>query len=922
MKRSPETEAETREIRHGRYKHYPARNWRKGPGGRLRTPEALTLILALVSLIFLLPLRPVLEPVPVLLFLAALGLFLVPGLTISSLALEDSFTGPSRLPAALVISIGVFGIPGVPMLALNRSFGEYLLLCGVLLVLSLGLALYRLLRRNPPESEGEDERSFPWLSLPFAGLAGVLAYAATTSVEEPNGDSWIYLAYVREYVGAESLSGSNPLFGTGTADSYLSFRTTINGWLLEQAALSRAAGIPPVELVLDYLAPALTVFSLLAVYALARILFGRDAALLAGSLTALLFLVDLQATIPTAIMSPGHEIVARVTEDKYVTRFLFLPVALGLAYLYLERRKLRYLLVFALACWSSAVVHPIGLILIGICAAGFGFFHLTTRLRDGDAWKRVIALGGVLLSIVVPPIIYLLATGSPLLSRLDESSSQTEALISTWESSQRLMVLGEDFYIMHPALLLNPVVLAACALGVPFLLIQLKKSLAARLLLGVLVFTPLLIYIPPISTPLAEVVGPWVLARLAWPISLAAPLVLAWMAWELLGYLKVRLQAGRSRVLGSVAAFLPLLLIVVLIAAASPLALASVRSTNETGEVLQSNASCHDPTFRWMGDEIREPATVLAPYEENSCIPALSAANVITLRGSSPHGAADADLRSFFASRTLDERGVRTLLDYEVDYVLLPSGSPLNAQLRHLPGFTPLDNPGQRYRVYAVDREVLTVTPAVAANSVLENGSRARAEGLYISALAGDADEQFLASVGLGISYTDRELYADAAGSYEQALAIYPDEPSLYPPLADAYSAAGDEVSARTVLENGIARFPDTVDLRTQLGSLLMFSDPEAAVAAQREVVNMYPEAPGYRVKLGTLLGLAGDEEAADRQLGRAIDQNPLSASLHADVGLAYQISEREEEAIRHYERALDLDSDLQRARARLEELR
>ncbi len=921
MKRGREQETESREIPARRDEPRPGGSRREGPGPyrRLRTPEALALVLALVSLAVLLPLRPVLEPVPTLLFLAALGLFLVPGLVISGLALEDAFTGASRLPAAFVLSAGVFGLPGVPLLVLGRSFGEYLLLCGVLLVLALGLALYRLVRHAPPDEGGA--RPFSWLSGPFAGLTGVLAYAATVTREEPNGDSWIYLAYVRGYIGSENLTGFNPLFGAGTADSYLSFRTTINGWLLEQAALSYAAGLPPVEAVLGYLAPALTVLSLLAVYALARLLFGREAALLAGCLTALLFLVDLQGTMATAFMSPGHEVVARVTEDKYVTRFLFLPVALGLSYLYLQRRKVRYLLVFAFVCWSAAVVHPLGLILIGIGTASFGFFHLLVNLRAREAWTRVLALGGALLSVAVPPVAYLLATGSPLLSRLDEESFQAETLISTWEASQRLMVLGGDSYIMHPTLLLNPVVLAAYVLGVPFLLYQLEKNLAAPLLLGVLVFTPILIYIPPISTPLAGAIGPWVLARLAWPISLAAPLVLTWMAWKLLAYPRSWLSGGRSRVASSAGALLPLLLVVALVAAAAPLALASVRSANDADEALQSTASCYDPTFRWMAGELREPATVLAPYEENSCIPAQSGAHVLTLRGTSPDNAA-ANLGNFFISRILGEREVSMLLDYEVDYVLLPSGSQLNAQLRHLPGFSPLDNPGRRYRVYAVDREALAVTPAVAANSALKRGDPAGAEGLYVSALGGDPGEQFLAYAGLGTLYADQQRYAESAASYEAALDIYPDEPSLYPPLADVYSAAEDEEAARAVLENGIGRFPDNVELRTSLGSLLMFSDPEAAVAAQREVVDMYPEAPGYRVKLGTLLGLAGDEEAADRQIGRALRHDPLSAPLHADVGLAYQVSGREEEAIRHYERALELDPNLQRARESLEDIR
>jgi tetratricopeptide (TPR) repeat protein len=802
------------------------------------------------------------------------------------------------------------------------SFGIYLLICALILALALGLLVYRLVKVGPSAEGAEDRGSFSLLWIPFAGLSGVLAYASTVTVEEPNGDSWIYLAYVREYIGADQLGLSNPLFGASAGDSYLSFRTMINGWLLEQAALSRVSGITPVDLVLDYLAPVLTILSLLAIYALAHVLFNREVALLAGSFTALLFLVDLQAIVQTALMSPANEVATRVTEDKYVTRFLFLPIALGLAFLYLKERKIRYLLVFAFVCWSVAIVHPIGLIFVGVCTAGFGVFHLIANPRSREAWKNVLSLGVAILSIGLPPVLYLLFTGSPLLFRLGEGStnSQAEALISTWEASKRLMVLGEDSYIMHPALLLNPLVLLAYVLGVPFLAFHLKKSLAARLLLGVLVFTAIVIYVPLISTPLAKIVGPWVLIRFSWPISLAAPIVLTWMIWELLTYLRTRFAESRSRALEYAGPLLPLLVVVILVAVASPMAWASVRSVNEIDELPQDASACEDPTFHWMQREITEPATILAPYEENSCIPAHSAANVLSLRGISPSNFEE-EIRMFFVSSTIGEQDIQNLLDQEVDYALVPAGSMLNAQLRHLPGFTPLDNPGQRYRMYAIDRNALMTTTTVSANTLMKNEDLAGAEALYLAALNQGIDEQFLAYAGLGMSYARQELYLDAAASYEQALSIYPDEPSLYPPLADAYNSGGDVVSARTVLENGIARFPQNAELRTTLASLLMYQDPAAAAEVQRTVVDMYPEVPDYRTRLGTLLSLSGDDEAADRQFERVIDQNPLSAELHTRVGFANEIADREEASIRHYRRALEINPGFQLAQENLERL-
>ena len=883
------------------------------------------MLLAVVSLIVLVPLQGLLSPVPVLLFLAALVLFLTPGFLISKIILNTDFPGAAGLPISFALSTGLFGLVAIPFLALQRSFTEYLLSCGAILALTLGFALYRLVLG---ESSGAVVVDVPIVTLsdllwvPFVGLTAILAYVSAVVQEEPNGDSWIYLSYVRGYTNSENLTLYNPILGGQSADSYLSFRTSINGWLMEQSLLSRVSGLPPVSLVLDYLAPTLVVVSLLAIYALARVLLGKGPALLAASLMALFFLVDLQSTIPTAFLSPGNDFVARVTEDKYVTRFLFLPVALAVAVLYLRERKLRYLGVFVFLCWSVALVHPIGLILIGISVAGLGFFHLIFNFRDRGSWKAVLGLGAAVSSIAVPPLLYLIATGSPLLSRLSDSDV-TRSLIETWAASKRLLVIGEDSYMMHPSLLLNPAMIAAYALAISFVIFRLRRSFTAQLLLGVLLFTPLLIYVPPISTPLANIIGPWVLVRLSWPVSLAAPLVIGWVLWEVLDYLGDRLERTGMNVFRYAVPLLPVLLMVALIAATAPVSLASVRSANESGEVPLDQASCFDPVFPWMQNEITKPSTVLAPYEENSCIPARSSnADVVTLRGLSKNNRVESGMFGFYSTFAFDAEDERFLRREEIDYVLLPAASPLNAQLQKLPGFAALDNPGDRYKLYNVDRSVLAATPAVTGNTLMTNDEFEAAAGYYSTALSGNADEQFLAYMGFGLWNSKQGLYADTAANYEQALEVDPEQPPLYPLLSTAYNSAGEADLARLALETGVDRFPENVEFRTNLSALLVSQDPAAAVNVQREVVKMFPEVPEYRVRLGTYLNLGGNEAAADRQFEYAIREDPFSAQLHADVGLANQVAGREEAATRHYERALELDPGLEEAQDQLEVLR
>lgn len=81
--------------------------------------------------------------------------------------------------------------------------------------------------------------------------------------------------------------------------------------------------------------PTLSWLALLAFYALARVVLkSASGALLAGCLYALYFLINLKPSIYVF----GGEFIFRIGEDKFAGRFVFLPVALCLAYAFLEGR--------------------------------------------------------------------------------------------------------------------------------------------------------------------------------------------------------------------------------------------------------------------------------------------------------------------------------------------------------------------------------------------------------------------------------------------------------------------------------------------------------------------------------------------------------------------------------------------------------
>jgi hypothetical protein len=697
---------------------------KNGPNSRARQLDLPIVLVSAGALILVGPLRGAFLEYPLVSFASTLFLFMVPGLLLAKWFMAERFWGAALVPVSFVISTGLFGLLAVPLLLLEGSLDVYLWMAGAIIAAFLVAAILRTFRQSvPAEDDGPRGDSSWWLWVPFLLLGAALAFASRLRVPGANEDIWVYLAYVRDFLSTDKLALYEPYFGNQTGLS----RAQINGWLLEQAAFSRISGIDPVELVFDYLAPTLVIIALLAFYALSRTLLKSEAAaLLAGCLYALFFLIHLDSSLS----SFGGEFVGRIAEDKFVARFLFLPVALAFAFVFLESRKWRYLVAFGFICWSVMTAHPVGLAIVGLSVGGFGLAYVAVNWGRGEAWRRVASLGAALLSVVfIPALLVFAATGESLtavLSDADINSNDPDVLANMafvrpeWK---HVYEIEDGSYIMHPSLVLDPVVLGALVLGTPFLVRRLKSSLSTQLLLGVLFLSVFVCYVPPVATFVGDhIVLPGQIWRLAWPIPLAALLTVGWMAWEATR----RAEAGLSR-LGvgrRVTRLVPLVLVIAMATVVAPSAVNGVKGVHRTDkEITKHPAFVFDPIFHWMRDNIREPSVVLAPDAENTCIPAYSAsANVVSLRGAAvldrlpalerrapgrievPQRAVD--VRKFFRDSSPEEKA-EILHRYEVDYVMLRADSPLREYLEGRSGFTVVETPGDWYRLYAVDLQRL-----------------------------------------------------------------------------------------------------------------------------------------------------------------------------------------------------------------------
>ena len=693
---------------------------------RIESLETLVLLSCFVAAVLLVPLRGAFDAIPPVPFAAALVLFVSPGLLLASWLLKDDVSGAALVPVGFVTSTGIFGLLAVPVMITHGSMETYLWLAGATLAGFLGAALWRSLRRKPSAKGvvdgggSPDEPAVGPLWAFFALLAGVLAFVTTRRAPNRNDDFWAYLSWVRDFTGAERLALREPYFGERTAEFA---RVQIDGWLLVQAALSRVSGLDPIQLVLRYLTPVLVVVSLLAVYALARALLKSEgAAVLCATVYALFHIAFIDLT---SVHNVGMDLAIRVNEDKMAARYLFLPMALLFAALYVEHRRWRYLFSFAFFCWAVVAVHPVVLGGVGLCMLGFGLAHVAAHPLRRESWTRMVALAAALWSVALIPAVLLFGGGSPtaVLYSSDINEMPPEVIEHTVFITPYWMHIYEfedGLYIMHPWLILNPVILWTYALGIPFLLRRIRTSIAAQMLFGGLAVVTVVVYVPAVATFVGEnLVGPNLIYRLAWPIPLLALLTAGWMGWEVLRYAEALLRgAGVGR---GATRLLPLALVAVSIAVvAPPTAAQALEAYREHGEKLST--SYHpDPIYPWMRDNIEEPSVLLARDGASTPVPAYSALlNVVSYRSEAwirdreklerragekieiPQRSLD--VHAFFFDVDLETGGYEIMRRHDVDYLMVSAGSPLDRRLETLPGFSPVeDAPREEYSLYAVD---------------------------------------------------------------------------------------------------------------------------------------------------------------------------------------------------------------------------
>jgi tetratricopeptide (TPR) repeat protein len=189
---------------------------------------------------------------------------------------------------------------------------------------------------------------------------------------------------------------------------------------------------------------------------------------------------------------------------------------------------------------------------------------------------------------------------------------------------------------------------------------------------------------------------------------------------------------------------------------------------------------------------------------------------------------------------------------------------------------------------------------------------------------------------GLGQAALARREYAKAVDQFEQALAADPRESIAHYPLALAYRGLGNTAQAEAHLrQQGRVEVGPPDPLLTELRGLLQGpvaeenrgiramdgGDFKTAAEHFRRGLELAPDSPSLRHKLGTALSLMGDTGGAVEQFQETIKRSPDFAQAHYSLGVLLAINGRIPEAIERFSTAVRYQPDYIEARLRLAEL-
>jgi tetratricopeptide (TPR) repeat protein len=214
----------------------------------------------------------------------------------------------------------------------------------------------------------------------------------------------------------------------------------------------------------------------------------------------------------------------------------------------------------------------------------------------------------------------------------------------------------------------------------------------------------------------------------------------------------------------------------------------------------------------------------------------------------------------------------------------------------------------------------------------LDQGHPEMAEPLFTQALS-IQPRLVSALFGLGRAALAQREYSRAVDQFEQVLSADPRASIAHYPLALAYRGLGDTARAEAHLrQQGMVEVGPPDPLMVELRGLLRGAvaeetrgiraldsgDFQAAASFFRKGVELAPDNPSLRHKLGTALSLTGDTRGAFEQFEETVRRSPSFSQAHYSLGVLLAASARDPEAVTRFSTAIRYEPNYVEARLQL----
>jgi tetratricopeptide (TPR) repeat protein len=513
------------------------------------------------------------------------------------------------------------------------------------------------------------------------------------------------------------------------------------------------------------------------------VLFDNQAtALLAVLVQTLYYLSDISSNDST-----GYGFFLRLIEDKFILRFILLPLAVGLTLRYFKRGGRGYLVSLVVAILGLGFVHPMGTVLYGISC---GLFFLTTLVCAPQREKLVRAILIVAVTLVVFVV--------PLVQRQQEASSASSGVALDLEESlektpaaSRLTVLNTSLYVAAPRLIGHPLLILAIVLT-PWLFRHLRPHLSAQFMFGNMIGVLMLCYIPVITPILGKLIAPGMLWRVLWvlPVSPIITFSLVTASQKLISRLGLTPRYWLQAIPVGV----------ILICAC--LLQGSVVDGLEKLEEMKSTALTREEIklLTYLREHGIPGSLVITPDhrigEEFSGLVGHSYGT--NARNSEQRlGLPFKDVKRFHAARFVTNTHLDILQQGPCTYVILETGTELSTQFKGLSNMFECLYANQHYALYQWRPDLATEAEIhlIQGNTYLSQGDWAGAKDAYEEVLQ-QAPEHPLAFIGLGIVAETGEDVKEAFEYYRQAIRVFPEESWLRAKSADVVNIDPDYLAA------------------------------------------------------------------------------------------------------------------------------